>query len=131
MVIFYHRYNIKSTNFESGEEKCLCNFILNWQHGPDVGNLTYATVGNICLIQHSTGIDPKVASFLKKSRDKIEMAYIITQLPKVGMEPKHNEYSHEMYSTSSINLFVAYVIVLPHLVVIIFPLPVFVGNKFW
>ena len=28
------------------------------------------------------------------------------------MEPKHKEYSHEMYCTSSINLFVAYVICL-------------------
>ncbi|RVX08150.1 hypothetical protein CK203_017755 [Vitis vinifera] len=65
----WKRYNIKSTNFESGEEKCLCNFILNWQHGPNVGNLTSATVGHICLIQHSTGIDPKVASFQIKGQN--------------------------------------------------------------
>ncbi|WJZ99760.1 hypothetical protein VitviT2T_018177 [Vitis vinifera] len=59
-------------SFEDGEEECFCNFILFWKDGPNAGNLTSARVENICLIQHSDLTDPTLASFMKKSREKIK-----------------------------------------------------------
>ncbi|XP_059449652.1 uncharacterized protein LOC132180743 isoform X2 [Corylus avellana] len=55
---------------EDGEEECSCIFIVSWLHGPNVGNLTTTSIENICQVQSSAPIDPKVTSFLKVARER-------------------------------------------------------------
>ncbi|KAL4555346.1 hypothetical protein LXL04_037964 [Taraxacum kok-saghyz] len=50
--------------------KCLCTYLLFWQHGPDEGNITAASLDDLCLIM-SGAIDPKVADFAKLVREKL------------------------------------------------------------
>ncbi|XP_041007032.1 uncharacterized protein LOC121251754 isoform X3 [Juglans microcarpa x Juglans regia] len=52
------------------EEECLCTFVVLWIHGPNAGNLTATSVENICQVQSSAQIDPKVASFLNIARER-------------------------------------------------------------
>ncbi|KAJ7960234.1 SAWADEE domain containing protein [Quillaja saponaria] len=58
--------------FNKGHEECLCTFILLWLHGRNYGNLTAANIENICQIQPTVELDPKVTSFLKMTRERIE-----------------------------------------------------------
>lgn len=59
-------------SFSNEEEKCQCTFGLHWQHGENVGAITSASIENLCLIVPNTQIDPKVATFLRISKQKIE-----------------------------------------------------------
>ncbi|XP_059661272.1 uncharacterized protein LOC132307502 [Cornus florida] len=61
-------------SFAKAEEECMCTFVLCWQHGPNLGNLTFARIANICTIQSATRPDFKVASFAKMAREKLEIA---------------------------------------------------------
>lgn len=60
-------------SFETGEEECLCTFILSWLHGPLAGRMTAENIESICRLQFNVEKDPAVASFLKTVREKIEI----------------------------------------------------------
>ncbi|KAL4555349.1 hypothetical protein LXL04_037967 [Taraxacum kok-saghyz] len=55
---------------EHTPEKCLCTYLLFWQHGPDEGNITAAPIDGICHIM-SGALDPKITDFLKPVREKL------------------------------------------------------------
>ncbi|TYK31453.1 uncharacterized protein E5676_scaffold455G007670 [Cucumis melo var. makuwa] len=59
-------------SYANGEEECLCNFILLWQRGPNSGNLTIASIANMCQIQFDKINDTVLATFFRKVREKIE-----------------------------------------------------------
>uniref|UniRef100_A0A5B7AJB6 SAWADEE domain-containing protein n=1 Tax=Davidia involucrata TaxID=16924 RepID=A0A5B7AJB6_DAVIN len=61
-------------SFSKEEEECLCAFVLLWQHGPKEGTLTSTNIANICLIQSAAQVDPRVASFSKMAKEKIEIS---------------------------------------------------------
>ncbi|KAJ0113546.1 hypothetical protein Patl1_01810 [Pistacia atlantica] len=58
-------------SFASGEEECLCRFILCWKHGPNAGTLMEKKVENICIVQSNVELNPHVASFAKRVRERI------------------------------------------------------------
>ncbi|XP_017428403.2 uncharacterized protein LOC108336454 isoform X2 [Vigna angularis] len=51
-------------SWKTGEEECLCTFILFWLHGPNARKLTATSIENICVVQPRWELDPVVASFL-------------------------------------------------------------------
>jgi len=55
---------------QGGEEECSCVFILSWLHGPNAENLTTTAIENICQVQSTAPIDPKVTSFLEVARER-------------------------------------------------------------
>ncbi|XP_058115294.1 uncharacterized protein LOC131258192 [Magnolia sinica] len=60
--------------FDKGEEQCLCEFVLFWQHGPIAGTKTLTGIEHICLIQPgSAENDPNLDFFLEISRKKLEL----------------------------------------------------------
>ncbi|KAK9285816.1 hypothetical protein L1049_025017 [Liquidambar formosana] len=69
---FVEEVEYKEHSFAKGQEECLCKFMLFWQHGPNAGNLTSATIENICLVLSSAQIDPTLAAFLKISRENVK-----------------------------------------------------------
>ncbi|KAI3509658.1 hypothetical protein L1887_25107 [Cichorium endivia] len=58
---------------EHKPDKCLCTFLLFWQHGPEVGNITAASIDDLCLIM-SGAIDPRVAEFANLVKEKLKGA---------------------------------------------------------
>ncbi|KAL2474457.1 SAWADEE domain-containing protein [Abeliophyllum distichum] len=72
-------------SFSSGEEECLCSFVLLWQHGPNSGNLTLANIASICLIQQAIQVDPRILCFLTVARERIG-----NKLTKLTEIPKHD-----------------------------------------
>ncbi|TKY47875.1 disease resistance protein RPM [Spatholobus suberectus] len=60
-------------SWATGEELCLCTFILFWLHGPNARNLTAAPIENICVVQPAWELDPVVASFLEMAGEKMEL----------------------------------------------------------
>ncbi|XP_059624888.1 uncharacterized protein LOC132268143 [Cornus florida] len=56
------------------EEECMCTFVLCWQHGPNLGNLSLAKIANICIIQSAGQPDFRVASFAKMAKEKLEIS---------------------------------------------------------
>ncbi|KAK7327268.1 hypothetical protein VNO80_31634 [Phaseolus coccineus] len=60
-------------SWETGEEECLCTFILFWLHGPNARNLTTTSIENICVVQPRWELDPILASFLDMVKQKIEL----------------------------------------------------------
>ncbi|XP_062152978.1 uncharacterized protein LOC133861253 isoform X2 [Alnus glutinosa] len=62
---------------QGGEEECSCVFILSWLHGPNAENLTATAIENICQVQSTAPIDPKVTSFLEVARER----FIINREP--------------------------------------------------
>ncbi|OVA19762.1 Indole-3-glycerol phosphate synthase [Macleaya cordata] len=65
----------KAHKFDEGEEECRCSFVVSWLHGPMVGSKESIRIEHICkLTSGSAQIDPTLASFLKMSREKLELA---------------------------------------------------------
>ncbi|KAL9662426.1 hypothetical protein QQ045_027259 [Rhodiola kirilowii] len=60
----------KAHSYKEGEEQCLCTFILFWQHGPGAGDLTSATVGDICLLTDGK-IDQTLSAFIEMARTMV------------------------------------------------------------
>ncbi|KAK8467663.1 hypothetical protein PHAVU_007G122046 [Phaseolus vulgaris] len=60
-------------SWETGEEECLCTFILFWLHGPNARNLTTSSIENICVVQPRWELDPVLASFLDMVKQNIEL----------------------------------------------------------
>lgn len=58
----------------SGEEECLCSFILCWKHGPNADTYMEKKVENICIVQSNVKLNPIVALFAKRARERIEGA---------------------------------------------------------
>ncbi|KAL2494290.1 hypothetical protein Fot_38047 [Forsythia ovata] len=59
-------------SFVSGEEECLCTFVLLWQHGPNVGNQTSAGIGSICILQQAAAqVHPRILRFSKAAKERI------------------------------------------------------------
>lgn len=69
-------------SFETGEEECLCTFILCWLHGPLAGLMTAENIENVCIIQMNEEKNPVVASFLKTVMEKIEITGSSNSLSK-------------------------------------------------
>ncbi|KVI03164.1 hypothetical protein Ccrd_018541 [Cynara cardunculus var. scolymus] len=51
-------------------EKCLCTYLLVWQHGPEKGNIIATSIKDICLIMLGV-VDPKVTDFAKIVKEKL------------------------------------------------------------
>ncbi|XP_015582723.1 uncharacterized protein LOC8289699 isoform X2 [Ricinus communis] len=58
--------------FANGDEQCMCTFVVVWRHGPIAGCLSNKKIENVCVVQSTSQLDPKVATFLKMVRDKLE-----------------------------------------------------------
>ncbi|KAJ4981690.1 hypothetical protein NE237_032527 [Protea cynaroides] len=72
---FIHAVNNAEHRYVNGEEECTCFFKVLWRHGPLDGIHTQTKIGNICRIQSGNGErNATLASFLKMSREKLEMA---------------------------------------------------------
>ncbi|KAJ9169918.1 hypothetical protein P3X46_018061 [Hevea brasiliensis] len=71
----------KDHSFVNGEERCMCTFVVIWEHGPIFGCLANKKVENICVIQSNTQLDPKVAKFSKIVMDRLESAAYEPNLP--------------------------------------------------
>ncbi|KAJ8637095.1 hypothetical protein MRB53_011362 [Persea americana] len=70
---------------ENGTEVCTCTFVVFWQHGPNAGLTTSATIENICLIKHgSVETDPALSSFMELSRKKRDKDGSGRSAPKDG-----------------------------------------------
>ncbi|XXG55196.1 hypothetical protein AAC387_Pa03g2914 [Persea americana] len=70
---------------ENGTEVCTCTFVVFWQHGPNAGLTTSATIENICLIKHgSVETDPAISSFMELSRKKRDKDGSGRSAPKDG-----------------------------------------------
>ena len=64
---------------------CTCTFVVFWQHGPNAGLTTSATIENICLIKHgSVETDPALSSFMELSRKKRDKDGSGRSAPKDG-----------------------------------------------
>ncbi|GLT73827.1 hypothetical protein SLA2020_456600 [Shorea laevis] len=61
----------KTHSFAKGEEECLCNFLLCWQHGPNAGKLSMKSIENICVVQSSAEIEPSFTAFVKMVNQKM------------------------------------------------------------
>lgn len=61
----------KEHTFAEGEEVCLCQFLLCWQHGPDVGKLSVKTVENICIVQSNVVETPSLTAFVEIVKKKL------------------------------------------------------------
>ncbi|XP_062107119.1 uncharacterized protein LOC133818340 [Humulus lupulus] len=59
-------------SFANREEECLCTFVLSWLHGPVAGHMTAERLEQICRVQLRKEIDPVVASFLNKVKEKLK-----------------------------------------------------------
>ncbi|KAF2292462.1 hypothetical protein GH714_023082 [Hevea brasiliensis] len=71
----------KDHSFVNGEERCMCTFVVIWEHGPIFGCLANKKVENICVIRSNTQLDPKVAKFSKIVMDRLESAAYEPNLP--------------------------------------------------
>lgn len=60
-------------SFAKEEEECLCSFVLFWQHGPNEGNVSSASIADITLIQHFSQLHPTLASFVKMAKEKVKV----------------------------------------------------------
>ncbi|GAB4859317.1 hypothetical protein Ancab_010779 [Ancistrocladus abbreviatus] len=60
-------------SFMKGEE-CRCTFLLSWIHGPKAGTLASVKIGDICFIESCSVMDPRLTSFLKISKQKLEIS---------------------------------------------------------
>ncbi|XP_043693211.1 uncharacterized protein LOC122643675 [Telopea speciosissima] len=89
-LLFYDAFidNVdhKEHYYVNGEEECSCEFKVLWRHGPLDGIYTQTKIGNICIIQSGGGEgNATLASFLKISREKLEMASPSTfSIPRSG-----------------------------------------------
>lgn len=77
-------------SYANGEEECLCNFILLWQHGPNSGNLTIASIANMCQIQFDKINDTVLATFFRNVREKIETRMNRGDICSEDRLPTHN-----------------------------------------
>ncbi|KAL9319480.1 hypothetical protein ACSQ67_011319 [Phaseolus vulgaris] len=73
-------------SWETGEEECLCTFILFWLHGPNARNLTTSSIENICVVQPRWELDPVLASFLDMEAQHYEQRTINVCSDKVPKE---------------------------------------------
>jgi len=72
-------------SWKTGEEECLCTFILFWLHGPNARNLTTTSIENICVVRPRWELDPVVDSFLDMVKQKIELFSSRPVLVSTGM----------------------------------------------
>lgn len=77
-------------SYANGEEECLCNFILFWQHGPKSGDLTIASIANMCQIQFDEINDTVLATFFRKVREKIQTRMNRGDTRSEGRPSTHN-----------------------------------------
>ncbi|KAL8238053.1 hypothetical protein R6Q59_019134 [Mikania micrantha] len=67
---------------EHTPKKCLCTYLLFWQHGPEEGNITAANFDDIYLIK-SDPVDPTVENFTKLITEQVKQASSeLTLIPK-------------------------------------------------
>lgn len=67
---------------EHTPEKCLCTYLLFWQHGPEEGNTTVSNLDDIYFIKHGP-VDPTVVNFANLAKEKIEKgSFEFTLIPK-------------------------------------------------
>jgi hypothetical protein len=66
--------NYVDHSYAKEEEECLCTFLLFWQHGPNEGNVTSASIADITLIRHFSGAHSTLTSFVKIAKEKVKVA---------------------------------------------------------
>jgi hypothetical protein len=76
---------------------------LSWLHGPNVGELTGAKIGDICMIQSTIELNSVVASFLEIARWRID-----SQSGQETAAYCHNENEIENENNSSEGLFLSF-----------------------
>ncbi|KVI10598.1 hypothetical protein Ccrd_010987 [Cynara cardunculus var. scolymus] len=77
---------------EHTPEKCLCTYLLVWQHGPEEGNITATSIEDICLIMPGA-VDPKVTDFAKIVKEKLGLVY---KRPFLSRKTSSNETLDEL-----------------------------------
>ncbi|KAK9056822.1 hypothetical protein SSX86_024186 [Deinandra increscens subsp. villosa] len=72
--------------------KCLCTYLLFWQHGPDEGNTTATSLDDIYIIQ-SGSVDPTVVNFAKLMKEKVDSfeSILIPKNPLLFRKTSSNE----------------------------------------
>ena len=99
---------------EHTPEKCICNYVLHWQHGPEVGNLTAATLEDIYLIRPGP-IDPTFDKFIKFVKEKLKGGSseftLIPKMPFLSPRTSSNETmskSHKSQACFSVSGFLSF-----------------------
>ncbi|XP_076886331.1 protein SAWADEE HOMEODOMAIN HOMOLOG 2-like [Bidens hawaiensis] len=64
---------------EHTPEKCVCSYLLCWQHGPGEGTLTEASIEDICFIVHGD-IHPKIAEFANLVKQQLKVPSVESQV---------------------------------------------------
>ncbi|KAM0072805.1 putative SAWADEE domain-containing protein [Helianthus debilis subsp. tardiflorus] len=64
---------------EHTAEECLCSYLLCWQHGPSEGNVTKATIEDVCLLSHGD-INPKIIEFTNLMKQQLKGSSIRPQV---------------------------------------------------
>ncbi|XP_024965369.1 uncharacterized protein LOC112505687 isoform X2 [Cynara cardunculus var. scolymus] len=82
---------------EHTPEKCLCTYLLVWQHGPEEGNITATSIEDICLIMPGA-VDPKVTDFAKIVKEKLGLVY---KRPFLSRKTSSNETLDELQDFDS------------------------------
>ncbi|CAJ1964731.1 unnamed protein product [Sphenostylis stenocarpa] len=78
-------------SWKTGEEECLCTFVLFWLHGPNARNLTTTSIESICVVQLGWELDSAVASFLEMAREKVELFSSSSVLVPTGVSSSEME----------------------------------------
>lgn len=78
----------------------MCTFVLVWLHGPNSGNLTAASIANICSIKTAAAkVDPDISSFVKLAKQRIEI--FSSHCSSASRKPASCEVSCSFYNVKS------------------------------
>ncbi|KAJ9560723.1 hypothetical protein OSB04_005883 [Centaurea solstitialis] len=86
---------------EHTPEKCLCTYLLVWQHGPAEGNITATSIEDICLIVPGA-VDPQVIDFAKIVKKKLGLVY---KRPFLSRKTSSDETLDELQASSPMQTF--------------------------
>ncbi|GAB2285173.1 hypothetical protein Dimus_019625 [Dionaea muscipula] len=79
----------------SFEQECRCTFLVSWIHGPNVGTLSIAKIENMCLVNSSNQMDPRLTSFLRILEEKPGIS-----LPGSGSVVAGGKYKRESHNST-------------------------------
>nr|XP_043620080.1 uncharacterized protein LOC122591922 [Erigeron canadensis] len=83
---------------EHTHEKCVCNYLLVWQHGPGENNISATKLEDIYIIM-TYAVDPTVAEFIKLVKDKLRGAS-----SQFSLIPKSSSFSKKSSSSGTFNM---------------------------
>ncbi|XP_076928644.1 protein SAWADEE HOMEODOMAIN HOMOLOG 1-like isoform X1 [Bidens hawaiensis] len=77
-VLYYDAIVDAVLYVEHTPEKCVCSYLLCWQHGPGEGTLTKASIEDICFIVDGD-IHPKIAEFANLVKQQLKVPSVESQ----------------------------------------------------